>query len=112
MQVTDKMVEAACLAYDAPGAGTHSEGMRAALEAALGARKGSGSKIVELLRAGHPYSGTTDDVDLQAAACIEDLVGALRPFAAIDMEDLLVPTHAHLDSIRRARATLERWRLK
>lgn len=107
MQITDEMVHEAVRAASKGGGFISHRCMRAALEAALvalEATKGSGSKIVELLRAGHPYSGMADDVDLQAAACIEDLAGALKEVISV--------SDRATDIYDRARATLEKWGLR
>lgn len=96
---------------------------RAALEAALGAGNGSAPEIIKALRL--PIAEMKCDcVRCRAAACIEDLAAALKPFAqieigitdkeAVDMEDWFRHGGDSLTvgDFRRARVILEGWGLK
>ncbi len=132
MQVTNEMVEAARNIINDPR-------MRAALEAALRARKLNDGIVSSLrvradLRDGHMgYETLTGIACRDAADCIEEIAAALRPFASfaniIDGDPAASPTgdpcpltldynrindgcFASLGDCRRARATLEKWRLK
>jgi hypothetical protein len=129
MQVTNEMVAEACFVYQQQGS------MRAALEAALGARSENAATIVMSLRMACGYENLTDEVRkscshasnglvIDAAACIDDLAAVLKPFAQIeigitdkeaaDMEDWFRHDGDSLTvgDFRRARTTLERWGLK
>lgn len=123
MQITDEMVEAAWRTCS--GALSPRE-MRVALEAALGAqRQGAIPDVVTNLHEAAALcrihkNHQTASVIHQAAACIEDLAGALRNIAAYDDR----PASEHLEKTgswgqfdepggaQIARATLERWGLK
>ena len=129
MQVTDEMIDAALDAYDAPRYAPCEKRMRAALEAALGAKTGSDENIAEELRDQEAWLYTLGFKGLielhdRAADCIEELAAALKEIIQFDraekrmciefdpagctyeVEDIDGP---HAD---RARATLERWGLK
>lgn len=109
MQVTNEMVAEACFVYQQQGS------MRAALEAALGARSENAATIVMSLRMACGYENLTDEVRkscshasnglvIDAAACIEDLAAALKEVISV--------SDRATDIYDRARATLERWGLK
>lgn len=113
MQITDEMVEAARDIINDPR-------MRAALEAALGARRKNAATIVMSLRMACGYEDITDEVRkscshasnglvIDAAACIEDLAAALKPFASVDWGYGGV---LNTEDYNRARAVRERWGLK
>lgn len=134
MQITDEMVEAALAAYHGPVDKSIARDcavfMRAALEAALGARSGNASDFVKQLKDSAYWQSNEDYA--KAAACIEDLAAALRliipplhgvcggPLVctkAIYEDGTNENTKRHKGSISpedyyRARATLERWGLK
>ena len=91
MQISDEMVDKAAAVYES------SEGsMRAALESALGA-----STEFAKLKDEHEAMGRAR---CDAAACIEDLAGALKEVISV--------SDRATDIYDRARATLERWGLK
>ena len=108
MQITDEMVEAALAAYHGPVDKSIARDcavfMRAALEAALGARSGNASDFVKQLKDSAYWQSNEDYA--KAAACIEDLAAALRPFASGSADGFSGADRDH------ARATLERWGLK
>lgn len=102
--------------------------MRAALEATLGARRGNASDLVNSLigwaNVLEISSGKFVNEDCRKAAnCIEDLAGALKNFAMIEMPSQ-EPDHWPIfgknagmgwpivGDFRIARAVLERWGLK
>ncbi len=118
MQITDEMVSTAVAAYWQSGSkiilsDTH---MRAALEAALGARSVNAPKLISNMR-----KNAGPDTML-AAACIEDLAEALKPFADSaakydppeedDNYWSWDPEVVKIGWLRTARAVLERWGLK
>ena len=75
------------------------ETMRVALEAALGARpKGDAPDLVVFFRR------SADPTENEAAACIEDLAGALKEVISV--------SDRATDIYDRASATLERWGMK
>lgn len=114
MQITDEMIDAALDAYDAPRYAPCEKRMRAALEAALGARPtGDAPDLVVFFRR------SADPTENEAAACIEDLAEALKDMTKTQAEweeyvsqiigRPIVPFERAID---RARATLERWGMK
>lgn len=82
---------------------------RAALEAVLGAICGDAGKFVKELKDSAYWQSNEDYA--KAAACIEDLAGALRPLGVFG-DDEQGWRAATLAGRERARATLERWGLK
>ena len=123
MQITNEMVAEACFVYQQQG------NMRAALEAALGERKLNDDIVSSLrvradLRDGHMgYETLTGIACRDAAACIEELAAALKPFThkfasdealneREDDEPYLYLRPICVGDLRRARATIERWGLK
>lgn len=127
MQVTDEMVEAACLTmYEHCDVAGHMNEMRAAIEAALGERQ------ITKTQATQAIMSMVVDIDDQRA-CIEELAEALKPFASfadlVDGDPAASPTGdlcpltldydrindgriVSLGDCRRASATLKRWGLK
>lgn len=118
MQITDEMVKAAIEAAEWI---IIEEDMRAALEAALRVRPKCDSDLLMRLRG--EALGITAEVGVPApitnvaAACIEDLTEALKPFVIVcgdepwdDKE--IVSASFPIGTFQRARAALERWGLK
>lgn len=115
MQITDEMVRSAWSAWMDSRFHDCPDRMRAALEAALGA-----STEFAKLKDEHEAMGRARCDD---AACIEDLAGALKNFAMIEMPSQ-EPDHWPIfgkkagmgwpivGDFRVARATLEKWGLK
>lgn len=122
--ITDEMVEAAIKAaketfYAGNPADKHTQ-MRAALEAALGARTRNAPEIVLNLRKWGDClnipSGPFVNEDCKcAAACIEDIAEALRENEFVATTGPLT-TDGYKNALeqvkKRARAALERWGLK
>lgn len=117
MQVTDEMVDAARNIINDPR-------MRAALEAALGARRGNASELINSLigwaNVLEISSGKFVNEDCRkAAACIEDLAAALNYMIQTqeaweeDVSKIIQrPPNIFNRAIDYARATLEKWGLK
>lgn len=132
MKVTDEMVVEALLAHATSppivDLVTATHAMHMALAAALEARCGNASELVNSLIGWSNMleipSGKLVNEDCRAAAaCIEDLAEALRMFAKLaacydppeDDDNFTVwDKHAYpkIGELRNARATLERWGLK
>lgn len=130
MQITDEMVEAAWKEYMQKRHATNSQAMRAALEAALGVKSSRSLPTLRCIVTGHIVGTDTRMIGKPcecptciAAACVEDLVAALKPFAALafsydppedDDNEIVWDYRASpkLGNLRKARDILERWGLK